>query len=1078
MTNKDQLFLIDRFCDEFESNLQQGSAVNIEQVLDTAKQEAGDPKIAEVLFPELIALQILYSEDRDAEAEILKSKFPERSIEIESAGDQCSLLGTIINNSLHTEIDGTNTSSKDAPSIRRLGERFENLEHFASGGLGDVYLGYDNSVRRRVAVKLLKPGLVSNSEAKRRFEDEVAITGMLEHPGIVPIYDSGMSNDGQPFYAMRWLEGQTLKAAIEQLHTGVEASSGNAKSPEATQRSLLHRLNQVCDAVSFAHDRGVIHRDLKPENILLGQYGETIVIDWGLARRDRDANSSNESSDRTLGNNSQTDLVEHGTSSQNATQIGSVLGTPEYMSPEQASGDSSKIVKQSDVYSLGAILYCILTGTSPHRQKANSTKQRIAAAIESEFPTAKEFNAATPAALSAICERAMHVDPGSRYQSPAALADDVKNWLNDQPVSASPDNALGMFSRFLRKNLHWSAAGAATLVAITVGSLIAASVINSQSAELAKRKTEAEELATKEAESATDARNANLDSLAYVNFMNRAFEKLRSENESKNQASKNVQLKDLINVLDSELNNREDQISQTAKLRVIGNMVTALNAVGENQKALEKSREFLDLAIELDDDSFSLSIAEGKGALAYSLVGNEKFEAALLLADETLAMIHSTEFLPNEKQRIDHIENSLQTSRLRSLRELQRWSEAVSLREDRDPWLKELDISALPKSSAELSLVSVYIHDRSLAGNMPDLLEWQQKLYYAQKKNDGAKNVKSLSTLHRLALAVAREQGDAAALPYREDLVELATEVLGANHRNTMVSRENLALACYNLGIFDRSIELYSQLHKDWLKKGADAKARRNKRLIGEAQLYSGQEQQALETLQAVVEQAAAAEQEDPGSSLARFRWLIALLENGQVDKAIAAIDEEIESKAMADAPEKHLKYFVLLQFAYVLNGDFDSALLQGERIPNEQNQKNSILVIQIAEALCGSERWDEASVLLEKLLEWSPHESQSPVEVDALKCHKSNAKGLLAGIISKSDPDRAEKLYLESISEFEAGYRVAMQTTRVERPHQKFILGLASFYEAGGEEQQADRLRKKIEKLTDGDPNKSDVGD
>ena len=140
-------------------------------------------------------------------------------------------------------------------SLAEIGDRFTDLEHFASGGLGNVYVGFDKAVSRRVAVKLLKPELISDPRAKSRFLNEGAITGMLEHPGIVPIYDSGVTDDGQPYYAMRLLGGETLKEAVSRLH------GKGTDDFEDRQRSLLRRLAQVCDANSFAHNCDIIHRD-------------------------------------------------------------------------------------------------------------------------------------------------------------------------------------------------------------------------------------------------------------------------------------------------------------------------------------------------------------------------------------------------------------------------------------------------------------------------------------------------------------------------------------------------------------------------------------------------------------------------------------------------------------------------------------------------------------------------------------------------------------------------------------------------------------------------------------------------
>ena len=254
MKKKDRLLTINRICDDFESKLRVGAEVNTDEVLQGAIADFNELPIAELL-PELIELQIVYSNDRRITADALKSKYPEYKTRIESALQQASLE----DEPWDAHEDGRAADEFLRPEIQRslaeIGDRFIDLEHFASGGLGNVYVGFDKAVSRRVAVKLLKPELISDPRAKSRFLNEGAITGMLEHPGIVPIYDSGVTDDGQPYYAMRLLGGETLKEAVSRLH------GKGTDDFEDRQRSLLRRLAQVCDAISFAHNCDIIHRD-------------------------------------------------------------------------------------------------------------------------------------------------------------------------------------------------------------------------------------------------------------------------------------------------------------------------------------------------------------------------------------------------------------------------------------------------------------------------------------------------------------------------------------------------------------------------------------------------------------------------------------------------------------------------------------------------------------------------------------------------------------------------------------------------------------------------------------------------
>ena len=162
-------------------------------------------------------------------------------------------------------------------------ERFRIIRPHAEGGLGEVSVGEDRELKREVAVKRIKPRFSGDAESLSRFVVEAEVTGQLEHPGIVPIYSLGQSTDGTPFYVMRFIQGQSLKGGIKQYHDAMNADAPTAQL-RMLLRTLLQKLVDVCQAITYAHSRGILHRDLKPGNIMLGKYGETLVVDWGLAR--------------------------------------------------------------------------------------------------------------------------------------------------------------------------------------------------------------------------------------------------------------------------------------------------------------------------------------------------------------------------------------------------------------------------------------------------------------------------------------------------------------------------------------------------------------------------------------------------------------------------------------------------------------------------------------------------------------------------------------------------------------------------------------------------------------------------
>ena len=304
-------------------------------------------------------------------------------------------------------------------------QRYRIIRQMAQGGLGVVHFARDEVFGREVALKYIRPHLDSTSSFVRdRFLIEARLTGNLEHPGIIGLYAIGRDSDGRPFYVMRLIRGENLHASIDRYHRDERRDTGTAESTLGL-RKLINRLVAVCNAVGFAHSRGVLHRDIKPANIMVGKYGETLLVDWGLAKLLYRSVGEDGGSPSSLSADL-SDAVE-------LTSSGMVVGSPAYMSPEQALGRQDLMEPTSDVFSLGATLYQILTGRVPYAGMA--LRNILEAVQKGSFPVPRSILPSVDPALEAICLKAMAFDPDDRYPT-ARLADDLERWLADEAVTA------------------------------------------------------------------------------------------------------------------------------------------------------------------------------------------------------------------------------------------------------------------------------------------------------------------------------------------------------------------------------------------------------------------------------------------------------------------------------------------------------------------------------------------------------------------------------------------------------------------------------------------------------------------
>jgi serine/threonine-protein kinase len=322
-------------------------------------------------------------------------------------------------------------------------QRFERVRVLGEGGMGLVELVRDNDIRRTVAVKRMHAE-VQSEEALLRFADEVRIVGQLEHPAIVPVYDVGRDESGQVYLVMKHLHGETMEQVIEKLRAGDREYEARYSFEQR-----VHIFLGVLDAIRYAHARGVIHRDLKPANIMIGPFGEVTVLDWGIAKPIKSGQSEAAEAkplERTLLDTHDKRLQE--------TQLGSLAGTPLYMSPEQAAGRNGELDERSDVYSLCVVFYEWLTLEHPLKDKQTITEV-LAAIISGEVEPQlfqRALLAGVPAEWIHVVLKGLVRDRDRRFETVAKLEDAVKAALDGRILI---ECHVTFTKRVLRGLLHW-----------------------------------------------------------------------------------------------------------------------------------------------------------------------------------------------------------------------------------------------------------------------------------------------------------------------------------------------------------------------------------------------------------------------------------------------------------------------------------------------------------------------------------------------------------------------------------------------------------------------------------------------
>ncbi len=351
-------------------------------------------------------------------------------------------------------------------------DKYSIREEIESGGMGTIFRVKDQDLRRSLAMKVARLGTgldeLRSERVLSRFLEEAQITGQLDHPGVVPVHELGVDEEGQPFFTMQLVRGATLREVFAEAHAG----SGGWTLPRA-----LEVLLRVCDAMAYAHSKGVLHRDLKPANIMVGRFGETYVMDWGLAcvlgeKDEKDIRLRDpEKTDLSQVLTERRALKQSDTDSPLLTMDGDIFGTPAYMSPEQAEGRIEQMGPASDVFSLGAMLYHLLSGQMPYvKEGQKASGPMVLRWVLDGPPKALELvQPGLPPELVAICEKAMARDQRERYQDTRELSEELRAFLEGRVVHAYRTGAWVELRKWVKRNRGIAALAAALLVVTLAG---------------------------------------------------------------------------------------------------------------------------------------------------------------------------------------------------------------------------------------------------------------------------------------------------------------------------------------------------------------------------------------------------------------------------------------------------------------------------------------------------------------------------------------------------------------------------------------------------------------------------------
>ncbi len=659
-------------------------------------------------------------------------------------------------------------SHPEPPAI--IDNRFRIRKLRATGGLGQVSIADDLQIGREVAIKEIRLQYSGHEASRERFMREAEITGRLEHPFIVPVYSMGQQADGKPYYAMRLVRGQSLYAAIENYH------QENLANVDARFRGLLKRLVDVCEAVEYAHSRGVIHRDIKPDNIMLGDYGESFLVDWGLAK---------------VLDQPEPDfpLIEPSSgTSDSSTRAGAVLGTPGYMSPEQAAGNLDAVAEPSDIYSLGATLLQLVTGQVPGRILPGSTSTLG----PSDSPFRQVAKVLAP--LVAISQKAMVAEPANRYRSARAFADDIEAFLADRPVSVFADPVEVRLGRWLRQHRGLAGAVTAAVGLAFFGLLIFSWITGNHAVVVQSKNKQLDELIEREIELRTDAQQSEKRTADALNYLVGA---LRSPDP--NLDGREVKV---VQILDQAVDRLAedfagDPLMLAKMLDAIGSTYTGLGQFATARELVERAHSIFETSAGEQDRHTLRSAAK----LADLYQRTDDPRAAGLIADVVKTSRHALG---------DGDPETAEFRRIAAIIQMQGGNPSRAVAE-LESLVPQFEATFGAASSKTISLLNDLANAYYFDGQADRAVVISENVYKTRLEERGPRSLVALTNGSNYANHLLRSKDQQRAKMVLQDLLRNARESLGDGHFQTLAIMSQLGSVYINENDLSRGIELLKE---------------------------------------------------------------------------------------------------------------------------------------------------------------------------------------------------------------------------------------------------------------------------